>query len=371
MDMKLSETQIILQRSARDFLAKEIPKALVRKLEVEGKWHVPELWGKMAQLGWMGLVAPARYGGSENSFEDLCVLLGETGRACLPGPFFSNVVGAYTLLSAENKKYREELMPGIVEGKIIVTTALEEVDSGDAPRQSIRAIKQRDNLLVSGSLLFVPDADVADYVIAPVTIENSGRDVSLLILERQAISQITLLKAMMQNHLFAIKLNDVPVNPANIISERESAQSVIESVMQKARIGLCAQMAGAAEQVLEMTVSYAKERVQFGKPIGDFQAVQHHCADILIAVEGIKLLTYEVARKIDNNLPCTGIVFNAKAWVSEAFDGILTLAHQVHGGAGFMKDHDLPLFFKRGKYWKCSYGNPAFNYERGAEALIA
>jgi alkylation response protein AidB-like acyl-CoA dehydrogenase len=139
--------------------------------------------------------------------------------------------------------------------------------------------------------------------------------------------------------------------------------------MEKATVAMCGQMTGGAEAALEMSVNYAKERVQFGRPIGTFQAIQHHCANMVTDVDGSKYITYEAAWKVGEGLPATMEVSMAKAWVSEAYQRVTLLGHQIHGGIGFTEEHDMPLYYKRAKAAESTFGNADWHREVVAKQL--
>ena len=167
MDFALSEEQEMLKKMARDFLTDKCPKALVKELEQSEKGYSPELWQEMAGLGWMGLVFPEGYGGSDMSFLDLSVLLEEMGRACLPGPFFSTVIlGGLPILDAGNEKQKQEYLPKIASGEAIFTLALTEPSAKyDADSITVKANADKDGYIINGTKLFVPDAHIADYLL--------------------------------------------------------------------------------------------------------------------------------------------------------------------------------------------------------------
>ena len=163
--------------------------------------------------------------------------------------------------------------------------------------------------------------------------------------------------------------DDVKVQGRYILGELDKGWPILDSVLEKATIARCAEVLGGARQVIEMTVDYAKERKQFDRPIGSFQAIQHHCANMVTEVDACFLITYEAAWKLSQGLLASGEVSIAKAYVSEKFRQIVTLAHQIHGAIGFTEDHDLPLYFKRAKAWEYSLGDTLFHLNKVAKLL--
>jgi alkylation response protein AidB-like acyl-CoA dehydrogenase len=375
MDLGFSEEQEMLRTTARDFLTKECPSELVKKLAEDEKGYSPELWKKMAELGWMGLAFPEEYDGMGMTFLDLVILLEEMGRACLPGPYFSTVVLAgYTILEAASEEQKKELLPKIANGDLILTLALTEPSARYEPDAiTIEASRDKDDYVINGTKLFVPDANVADYMICVARTKDGAspeKGITLFLVDAKGPGiSITLLKTIAGDKQCEVIFNNVRVPKGNIIGELDKGWPVVDKILQKATVGLCAQMVGGAQKVLEMSVNYAKERVQFGRPIGSFQAIQHHCANMVTDVDGSKYITYEAAWKLSEGLPATTEVSMAKAWVSEAYRRVTLLGHQIHGAIGFCMDHDMPLYFKRAKAAEPTFGDADFHREMVAKQL--
>jgi len=368
LDLDLSEDQKMLRATARDFLVKECTKQFVREMEQDEKGYSPELWLKMAQLGWLGLPFPERYGGGGGSFIDLVVLLEETGRACLPGPFLSSVVlSGLPILATGSEEQKQQFLPAIAQGKIF-TLALTEADgSYDAASIKTTAAPDKDDYIISGTKLFVPDAHIADYLLCLArTREGLSKDEGLSLFIIDAKSQgisYTLLRTIAGDKQCEVILDKVRVPITNILGELHQGWWVIEKTLQYAAVAKCAEMVGAAQQVLEMSVDYAKQRVQFDRPIGSFQAIQHHCANMQIDIDGMRFLTYQAAWLLSEGLPAAKEVAMAKAWVSEAIRRVTALGHQIHGGVGYTIDHDLQLYFRRGKAAEAVFGDANFHRE--------
>jgi alkylation response protein AidB-like acyl-CoA dehydrogenase len=374
LDLDLSEDQKMLRATARDFLTKECPKRFVREMEQDEKGYSPELWLKMAQLGWLGLPFPERYGGGGGSVLDLVILLEEMGRACLPGPFLSSVVlSGLPILEAGSEEQKQRFLPAIVRGKVF-TLALTEADgSYEAASIKTRATLDKDDYVISGTKLFVPDAHIADYLLclARTKKRSSGAEgLSLFIIDAksQGISY-TLLSTIAGDKQCEVIFDKVRVPVTNILGELDQGWGIVEKTLQYAAIAKCAEMVGAAQQVLEMSVDYAKQRVQFDRPIGSFQAIQHHCANMLVDIDGMRYLTYQAAWLLSEGLPAAKEVAMAKAWVSEAIRRVTALGHQIHSGVGYTMDHDLQLYFRRGKAAEVLFGNANFHRELIASQL--
>jgi len=313
----------------------------------------------------MGLAFPEKYGGTGGSFLDLAVLLEEMGRACLPGPFFATVVLAgMIILETGNETQKHELLPKIAEGKLIVTLAWTEPGVGYYPdKLTTKAIVDGNGYIISGTKLFVPYVQVADYIICAAK-TTSGVTLFLVDSKSQGISH-SLLKTIDGDKQFEVVFDNVKVSKKDILGKE--GQGNIQ--LQKAAVAKCVEMVGGAQQVLEMTVDYVKNRKQFGFPIGAFQAVQHHCANMLTDIDISRFLTYKAAWKISEGLPYAREASLAKAWVSDAYKRVTKLGHQSMGGVSLMEDHDMPLYSKRAKAAELTLGDADFHREVLAQEL--
>jgi alkylation response protein AidB-like acyl-CoA dehydrogenase len=375
MDFSLSEEQEMLRKTARDFLVNECPKALVREMEEDEKGYSPELWKKMAELGWMGLVFPEQYGGEGLSFLDLAVLIEEMGRALVPGPYISTVVYCgLAILAGGSEEQKRELLPKIAKGDLRLTLALTEPSATYEPAGIVvKAAADGDNFVINGTKLFIPDAHVADYLICVARTRDSGgsEDGITLFLVDSTSEGIRLdpLKTIASDRQFEINFENVRVPRKNMIGELDRGWAIIKEILPKATLAQCALMVGGAQQVLEMTVDYAKERVQFGAPIGSFQAIQHKCADMAIDVDGCRFITYQAAWMLSQGMPYALQVSMAKAWVSEAYRRTCVEGHQIHGGIGFIKDHDMQLYYRRAKLSELAFGDADYHRELVAQQI--
>ena len=375
MDFALNEEQEMLRKMARDFLENECPKSLVREMEEDEKGYSPELWKKMAGLGWMGLVFPAEYGGEGMAFLDLAVLIEELGRALVPGPYMSTVVYCgLAILAAGTEEQKREILTGMAKGDLILTLALTEPSATwNADGVTTKAEPDGNDFVISGTKLFIADAHVADYLLC-VTRTSEGTDkgdgITLFLVDARSpgISYIPL-NTIASDKQFEVVFDKVRVPRQNMLGELDRGWAVIQEMLPKATVAQCAFMVGGAQQVLEMTVNYAKERVQFGKPIGSFQAIQHKCADMAIDVDGCRFIAYQSAWKLSEGLPSALDVSMAKAWVSEAYRRICVEGHQIHGGIGFIKDHDMQLYYRRAKASELIFGDADYHRELVAQQI--
>jgi alkylation response protein AidB-like acyl-CoA dehydrogenase len=363
MNLDFTEEQLMLREAARDFLVKKFPKKVVREFEESETGYSPEIWKEIAELGWTGLVFPEKYGGAGMTFLDLAVLLEEMGRACLPGPFFSTVVlGALPVLDFGNEDQKQRYLPRIARGELIFTLALTEDNARyDAGGIRVNAVEDRDEYVLNGVKLFVPDAHIADYMIcvARTGISDNPEDgITMFIVDMKSPGiKCTLLKTIANDKLCEVVLENVRVSKKDILGEPDRAWGQVERIIDRAAAAKCCDMAGSLQQVFEMTLAYAKDRVAFGQPIGSFQAVQHHCANMAIDVNGTMLSAYQAAWKISEDLPCEWEVAVAKAWASAACPRVIALAHQIHGAIGTTMDHDLHYYTRRTKAAESAFGD--------------
>ncbi len=375
MDLGFDESQQMLKTLAREFLEQECPTTLVRAMEEDERGYTPELWSKIAELGWLGLTVPEQYGGLGLSYFDLALILEEMGRAMLPGPFFSTVVlGAMTLMEAGSDDQKQEYLPKVANGEAILTMALTEPTATYEP-SGIHTTAKADgsDYVLNGTKLFVPDAQVADAMVVVARTAESGdapQGITLFLVgaNNPGIT-ITPLKTISGDKQAEVELKDARVPASAIIGQVDQGWDTISRVLDLAAVGKCAEMLGGADRVLEMTTDYVKERVQFGRPVGSFQAVQHHCANIATDVEGCRYVAYQAAWRISERLPAEREVAIAKAWVSDAYRRVCALGHQSHGAIGFTKEYDLQLFTRRAKAAEVAYGDTDFHREQVAVGM--
>lgn len=375
MDLGFDESQQMLKTSARDFLEQECPTSLVRAMEEDERGYTPELWSKIAELGWLGLTVPEQYGGLGMSYFDLVLILEEMGRAMLPGPFFSTVVlGAMTLIEAGTDEQKQEYLPKVANGEAILTMALTEPTATYEP-SGVQTTAKADgsDYVVNGTKLFVPDAQVADAMIVVARTSESSdasQGITLFLVDANNPGiTITPLKTISGDKQAEVEFKNVRIPASAVIGQVDQGWDTVSRILDLAAIGKCAEMLGGADRVLEMTTDYVKERVQFGRPIGSFQAVQHHCANMATDVEGCRYVAYQAAWRISERLPAVREVAIAKAWVSDAYRRVCSLGHQSHGAIGFTKEYDLQLYTRRAKVAEVAYGDTDFHREQVAVGL--
>ena len=372
MDLGLSEEQELLKNAARDFLEKECPESLVREMEDDEKGYSPDLWKKMAEQGWQGLLIPENYGGAGFGYLDLTILIEEFGRALVPGPFLSTQVGGVLpLLEAGTDQQKSHALPQIASGEAIWTLAYTEPSARfDTEGVSLEVKEDGNDVVLNGTKLFIRDANVADYFTVvgrkPGTKGDDGITLVIVDAKTAGISQ-TQLKTIAADKQAEVKFENVRVPKASIIA---GGAATLKKIQRKATVLECAYLVGLAQMDFEISVQYAKDRIQFGRPIGSFQAIQHKAADMVTDVDGARFIMYRAAWSVDQDESDADInVHMAKAWCSEATRRVVAHGQQIHGGIGFTKDYKVQLYFRRQKASELAWGDSDYHRELVASEL--
>ncbi len=373
MNFDLGDDQRLLKDTARTFLERECASAKLRALLDDPRGYGDELWSKIVELGWPALAVPEAYGGVGLGFLDLAVVLEETGRSLLPGPFFSTaVLTGLTLADGGSEAQKQRWLPEIAAGRAVGAAAVWEEGGAWAPASiEAKARKTKSGFALSGRKCAVLDAHVADFLLVAAKL---GSSVALFVVERDAKGlAIEPMKTVDGTRRVAnVTLTGVKVSDDALVGGHPDGWPLISRMLDRAAAGMAAEMVGGAGKTLEMSVDYAKIRVQFGRPIGSFQAVKHKCADMMLLVESARSAAYYAAWAIDNGAADASIVASiAKAYASEAFRKCAGDAIQVHGGIGFTWEHDLHLYFKRAKLGEMLFGDPVFHRERLLAQVLA
>lgn len=373
MDFDLSDGQKLLVKTARDFAKGHVPKNFVRQMEEDEVGFDAEMWKKMADLGWPGWMVPVEYGGVGGSFLDLVVLLEELGHSLVPSPLVSTALCCgIPILYFGTEEQKQQFLPAIAAGKLIMAPALTEPSATFKPEGiELKAGRGHDCYVLEGTKLFVSYANSAQWLL--VAAREGGRDekgITMLLVEtnRPGIS-LKSLTTLASDRQFEVSFRRVEVPTASVLGQPGEGWEVARTIIQHGAVAQCAVMLGGAEQVLDMTVNYAKQRVQFDHPIGSFQEIQAKCANMLTDVDGSRCMTYQAAWKLSQRLPAHEEVSMAKAWVSDAYRRVCLDAHQVHGGIGLTMDYDLQLYTRRAKVAELAFGDAEFHRELVAKQI--
>ena len=369
MNFAFSEEQEELRKTVRAFLESKSPETAVREqMETENGFD-PAVWSQMGdQMGLQGLSIPEEFGGSGFGFIELGVVLEEMGRALLCAPFFSSVVlAANALLLSGDDAAKKKYLPGIAAGETIATLATTE-PSGKWDEKGIttKAEGSGSDWKITGSKMFVIDGATASLIIVGA---RTSKGVSLFAVDGDAKGLTRTSLSTMDQTRKQAKL-EFNATPATLIGTDGKGWDVLSQVFDLAAVALAAEQVGGAQKVLEMAVEYAKVRVQFGRPIGSFQAIKHKCADMLLEVESAKSAAYYgmwCAAEMNDEL--ASVASLAKAYCSEAYFHAAAENIQIHGGIGFTWEHPAHLYFKRAKSSELLFGDPTYHRELLAQRI--
>lgn len=369
MNFAFSEDQEALRGVVKDFLNAKSSEATVRELMDTEAGYDTAVWTQMAeQMGLQGLVIPEEFGGSGYSFVELIVVLEEMGRRLLCAPYFSTVVlGAQTLLHSGDDAAKAKYLPGIASGETIATLALTESNGKwDESGVTATATKSGDGWTIDGEKMYVLDGHVADLILVAA---RTDAGISLFAVDGSASGLTRTALSTMDQTRKQAKLEFSGVS-GELIGTDGSGWDTISMVLDLAAVALAAEQVGGGQEVLEMAVQYAKDRVQFGRPIGSFQAIKHKCADMLLEVESAKSAAYYAgwcASELNDELPSVASL--AKAYCSEAYFNATAENIQIHGGIGFTWEHPAHLYFKRAKSSELLFGDPTYHRELLAQRI--
>jgi alkylation response protein AidB-like acyl-CoA dehydrogenase len=364
MNFAFSEEQEELRRIVRQFLESKSSEAEVRRLMETTEGYDPQVWSQMAnELGLQSLIIPEEFGGQGFTFVELTVVLEEMGRRLLCAPYFSTVFATNVLLHAGDDAAKKELLPGIASGDTIATVAFTE-ENGKWDESGITMEANGGKL--NGTKMFVLDGHTANVIIVAA---KTGKGVSLFQVagDAQGLTRTPLATMDQTRKQAKLEFNDVE---GKLIGTEGEGWNVLGKVLDLAAVALAAEQVGGAQFVLEMAVQYAKDRVQFGRPIGSFQAIKHKCADMLLEVESAKSAAYYAgwcASEMNDELPAVASL--AKAYCSDAYFHAAAENIQIHGGIGFTWEHPAHLYFKRAKSSELLFGDPTYHRELLAQRI--
>ena len=352
--------QLEMVRTVRAFLEKRSPEAEVRQLMDVGGAGDPDVWRQMAcQLGLQGLIIPEEYGGGGFGFAVAALVLEQMGASLLVGPYLSCVLSASALMLSDNEAMKAEYLPDIATGEWFSALAVAE-DTGRWDSRSVDTIADwgDDGYSVSGSKAYVVDGQYADFYVVSARCADGVR---LFVIDYDAPGiTVRPLKPLDQTRPLARLEFDG--TPARRLSDDPGAADLMAAIC---GIAFAAEQVGGAQRCLDMAVEYAKTRVQFGRPIGAFQAIKHKCADMLLAVESARSAAYHAAQVLDERTEDPRVVSAvAQAHCSTAYLQVAGENIQIHGGIGFTWEHPAQLYFKRAKSSEILFGDPAVHRER-------
>ena len=358
MDLTLTDDQRTVQAAARELLTSRAAVAGSRAVARDPAGYSTRVWKEMVELGWTGLALPEEYGGVGWGVPELCLVVEELGRARVPGPFLATVACCgMPILRHGTDTQRSEWLGAIARGQVFSYVT----DTDTSTGAEIVAECSADGLVLDGTALFVPYADAADRLV--VAARHGDHTIAVLVdtaspgLHRERLDVVG-------DPAHRVRFEHVSVPGGRVLGA-----GAAEAIGAYGIAATCAEMAGGAQGVLDMTVTYAREREQFGIPIGAFQAVQHHCADMAIDVLSARLAAYEAIWRLASGLDADMELALAKSWVSEAYQRVCALGHQVHGAIGFTAEHDLHHYFEHAFASALAFGDADRHTERIARKL--
>lgn len=341
MDLRLTETQDMFKKVAADFVKVQAPSHVITQWFRNKATFQPDLYRKAADLGWLGMMLPERYGGASASFTDCGVVFEELGRAPLPGPLFSSgVLSAQIVLEGGSEEQKQSLLPATCNGKSILIAAI--TDRGvhwGAESVETRLTTGHDSLVLDGTKRFVYDAEGATSFICAARTESG--EIMLVLVDRQSPGVSVTPHAGFMASVAEVRFDKVKVPVSDMLGAAGAGWRILEVALEKALPILCAYQVGACQEIFDFTAEYTRTRVVFGQPIGRFQRVQDHCVDLSVQLDAARWVTYETLWKLDSGLPATAGVHEAKAVASEAYYQVCNYAHMVYAGPGTDYQHPL------------------------------
>jgi acyl-CoA dehydrogenase len=370
----LTEEQELLQQSAREFVRDRSSFARVRALRDAGDpdGFSRELWGEMARLGWLGIVMPERYGGAGLGYVDLAVVMEELGRGLMPEPVISTVLlGGNAVLLGGSAAQQQEHLPEIAAGKRLFALAYQEPRSRyDLARVEVRAAGDGAGWVLRGEKAHVLDGHAADWLVVSARTSGAASDargVTLFLLPAKTPGiEVVPHTRVDARKAATMRLDGVRVGRDAVLGDVDGGGTLLERIVARATVGLCAEVVGSTAAAFEMTIEYLKTRVQFGVPIGSFQALKHRAAHMFVEIELARSAVMAAAHSVDDadDGATARAVSVAKAKCSDAFVLIGNEGVQMHGGIGMTDEHDIGFFLKRARAAEMTFGDAAHHRDR-------
>jgi alkylation response protein AidB-like acyl-CoA dehydrogenase len=364
MNFGLTEEQQILANVARRFIEERAPIAKVRDAMESPSGFDPSLWSGMTELGWAGLTVAEEYGGAGLDWVDLAVLLEETGRGLLPSPLISHSLAATAISEFGNDEQKRRLLPSMASGETIGAVALLEQSEILGPGGvALAGTPESDGFRLTGAKSFVLDVGVATLFVVGFRAPNGVR-LAVVPSGAAGLTPKPYMTMDQTKRMGDLEFRDVLVPGADVLPGDDSALS---RLLDLGAVAVTAESVGAMNRAHEITTQYAKDRIQFGAPIGKYQGVKHPLAEMLVDVETSRSLVYYAAwcvTESPDELPLASA--RAKAYTGEAFRRLGVDCVQLHGAIGFTWEYDIQLYLKRSKWAFPAYGEPDYHYERVA-----
>ena len=375
IDFDLNESQSLLQKSIHDFLERECPESLVREAEDSDLSYSPELWQKLAEVGFLGLGIPEQYGGAGTTFFDLGLFFEEAGRVLMPGPHLATLaIAAQAIASHGTEEQKERYLKGIASGQVAFAFALNEKEGESRPQGvAMTAESNGDGYVLNGTKVFIKDTEAATHllVIARSSESSSPEDgLTNFIVDASTPGIDTRKFRVLSGDMLAeIKFENVKVPASEVLGQPDRGWEELRPALEKAKACLSIQMAAAADTLMWKTVDYMNQRITFGRPISSYQALQHRMATVAQLVYGARHLAYNVLWKLSEGIPCSDEVAMAKFFASDAYRQTTNESHQFHGAYGYSLEYSVQLYWRRMRLDEIILGDSFLERELAAEAL--
>jgi len=364
----LSEEQTMLRDAAKAFVAEKSPVTAFRKLRDGGKTHDPALWREMCEMGWSGILIPEEYGGSGLGYLTLGLVLEETGRTLTASPLLSTAIAATALLLGGNDAQKSQWLAKFASGEAIGTLAVDESAHHAPEKIALSAARDGSGFKLSGKKVFVADGGIADVFVVPA---RTAKGVTLFLVPANASGLSRQELHSVDSRNFAnLEFKNVGVGADAILGTPDQGAPLLDSILDRARASLAAEMLGAASQSFDVTLEYLKTRTQFGQVIGTFQALQHRAARMFTEMELARSCVEAALNAIDKNAnDIPQLCALAKARAGDLWHLVSNEMVQMHGGIGMTDAHDAGLYLKRARVAEALYGNSAFQRDRYARLM--
>ena len=376
LDLRLTEIEEMLRTTALDFMKRDAPKEVIQDLQETDTGYTEELWRKAVEMGWLGVIIPEQYGGTENPLISAGILFEALGTGPLPGPYFtSGILGSLIILETGTEEQKQSILPAVAEGEQILTLALTEPEYSWEPRavQTIATSKNGD-FVINGLKLFTFDAQAATHfiVVARTGKEaDPARGISLFIVDSKTDGiSVRRLPGFLAGRTFEVKFDSVKVSQSAMLGEKDQGWPALKRAITKSTPVLCAYKVGGCQTVLEMTLEFSRTRVQFGQPIGRFQRVQDMILEMVDHVEAARWTTYESLWKLDTQRPAVESVHLSKAVTSGAYWEVCTLAHRVFSGISYSQEHPVSFHTRASRSLYSYLAEPSYHRQQIAQLLM-
>ncbi len=369
LDLGLSENQEMIKKTALDFMSRDVPRDVIRALQDMDTGCTAELWQKIVDLGWTGIIIPEEYGGTENMLTSAGVLLEALGTGPLPGALFSSgILGSSIVMEAADEEQKRRVLPSVVDGNIVLALALTEPDYSWEPEAvQTRATRSDGGFVIDGIKLFTYDAGAATDIIVVAGIDKG---IGLFLVNKQ-VEGLTVkrLPGFLSGQTFEVRLDSVKVDESSLLGGSVDNWQALEQAISRSIPVLCAYKVGGCQALVDMTIQYSRMRVQFGQPIGRFQRVQDMIIEMVNRLDAARWTTYECLWKLDTDRSADESIHMAKAVTSAVYWEIATIAHRVFSGVSYSKEHPASFHTRASRSLFHYLGDPAHHRRRLARQL--